>query len=166
MEYNSQRSGDMLASMIPFASTGAHAVVPSDLFSFRQSAFNHYQTFQSTARVDAIPWHGFSRPCCHATQQAEVASTSGRENHIRFEDLIETPGLRQPAPNGALQPEDHDNFVRFFRMASPYVEGHRGRIFVLVLPGEVNPHEEPLQLRAFNALNAGGDVFTYPVMSW
>ena len=125
--------------MKPFASFGAHAVHPSDLFSFRQTALTHYQTSQNIARVDAVPSHACGRLCCHATQQAELASTSGRENHIRFEDLIETPGLRQPAPNGALQPEDHDNFVRFFRMASPYVEGHRGRIFVLVLPGEVKP---------------------------
>ena len=56
--------------------------------------------------------------------------------------LIETPGLQHPAPNGALQAEDHKDFVRFFRMASPYVEGHRGRIFVLVLPGEVNPCQQ------------------------
>lgn len=28
-------------------------------------------------------------------------------------------------------------FVRFLHMASPYVAGHRGRTFVVVIPGEV-----------------------------
>ena len=28
-------------------------------------------------------------------------------------------------------------FVSFFRGASPYIEGHRGRTFVIVIPGEV-----------------------------
>ena len=28
-------------------------------------------------------------------------------------------------------------FVRFLHMASPYVAGHRGRTFVITIPGEV-----------------------------
>lgn len=34
----------------------------------------------------------------------------------------------------------HSDFVKFvqlFRNASPYIEGHRGRVFVIVLPGNV-----------------------------
>ena len=38
---------------------------------------------------------------------------------------------------GALEPQDYGRFVRFFRMASAYIEGHRGRTFVLLAPGEV-----------------------------
>lgn len=41
---------------------------------------------------------------------------------------------------GALEPQDYGRFVRFFRMASAYIEGHRGRTFVLLAPGEVRAH--------------------------
>ena len=118
---------------------GGRVALPLDAPSIRQPALSPTHTAHNAARSAPCPWHASSRFCCQAVQSAEVASTSGRQSHIRFEDLIETPGLREPSPNGALQPEDHNNFVRFFRMASPYVEGHRGRIFVIVLPGEVNP---------------------------
>ncbi|KAK9836948.1 hypothetical protein WJX81_002033 [Elliptochloris bilobata] len=36
-----------------------------------------------------------------------------------------------------LRPDDFDSFVHFFRQASPYIEGHRGRTFVICCPGEV-----------------------------
>jgi hypothetical protein len=38
---------------------------------------------------------------------------------------------------GALAKSDYAKFVQFFRQASPYIEGHRGRTFVIVIPGEV-----------------------------
>jgi len=34
-------------------------------------------------------------------------------------------------------PENYSDFVNHFRTASPYIEGHRGRTFVLVIPSEV-----------------------------
>lgn len=71
---------------------------------------------------------------------AEVASTSGREADLRSEQ--HTPeAFKQPTAvlNGALDRSEHGKFVHFFRMASPYIEGHRGRTFVIVLPGEVYP---------------------------
>lgn len=34
-------------------------------------------------------------------------------------------------------PESYSDFVNHFRNASPYIEGHRGRTFVLVIPSEV-----------------------------
>ncbi len=37
----------------------------------------------------------------------------------------------------ALERKDYASFVTFFRQASPYIEGHRGRTFVVVVPGEV-----------------------------
>lgn len=37
----------------------------------------------------------------------------------------------------ALERKDFSKFVQFFRQASPYIEGHRGRTFVIVIPGEV-----------------------------
>ncbi len=71
---------------------------------------------------------------------AEVASTSGREADVRSEQL-NPDTLKQTTAglNGALDRSEHGKFVHFFRMASPYIEGHRGRTFVIVLPGEVDP---------------------------
>lgn len=43
-----------------------------------------------------------------------------------------------------LQEQDFGKFVSFFRGASPYIEGHRGRTFVIVIPGEVVCREELL----------------------
>jgi hypothetical protein len=37
-----------------------------------------------------------------------------------------------------LAKEDFTKFVQFFRQAGPYIEGHRGRTFVLVVPGGVS----------------------------
>ena len=36
-----------------------------------------------------------------------------------------------------IDPEHLPQFVRFFRHASPYIEGHRGRTFVVAIPGAV-----------------------------
>ena len=33
--------------------------------------------------------------------------------------------------------DDKAKFVRFMHLASPYVMGHRGKTFVIVIPGEV-----------------------------
>jgi len=47
------------------------------------------------------------------------------------------PDTGQDLTDGALQRKDYGKFVQFFRQASPYIEGHRGRTFVVVIPGEV-----------------------------
>lgn len=44
----------------------------------------------------------------------------------------------------ALTQSDYSLFVKFLHMASPYVAGHRGRIFVVVIPGEVVVQRERL----------------------
>ncbi|KAK9824282.1 hypothetical protein WJX72_009159 [[Myrmecia] bisecta] len=41
------------------------------------------------------------------------------------------------ADSGALSRKDFGKFVQFFRQASAYIKGHRGRTFVVVIPGEV-----------------------------
>lgn len=70
---------------------------------------------------------------------AETISTNGRETEIRSEQHpSETLKQQSAGPNGALDRSEHGKFVHFFRMASPYIEGHRGRTFVIVLPGEVH----------------------------
>jgi len=42
------------------------------------------------------------------------------------------------AGSGKLQPKDYPKFVQYFRHASPYIAGHRGRTFVIVIPGNVS----------------------------
>lgn len=40
--------------------------------------------------------------------------------------------------SGRLRKKDYRKFVHFFRQASPYIEGHRDKTFVVVIPGEVS----------------------------
>ena len=48
------------------------------------------------------------------------------------------PQSGQDLTDGVLERKDFGKFVQFFRQASPYIEGHRGRTFVVVIPGEVS----------------------------
>jgi hypothetical protein len=43
-----------------------------------------------------------------------------------------------PGASSGLAKQDFAKFVQFFRQASPYVEGHRGKTFVIVVPGSVS----------------------------
>lgn len=107
-----------------------------------------------------------SRACCGALEQAPqgdlVASSTTNPNHDAREShrltpppSIQTVLLEQqhqqqllqghgepvadPGPgSGKLQPQDYTKFVQFFRHASPYIAGHRGRTFVIVVPGNVS----------------------------
>ena len=56
--------------------------------------------------------------------------------------------------DGALQRKDYGKFVQFFRQASPYIEGHRGRTFVVVIPGEVWLQSIHLSLPRLTCYNA------------
>ncbi len=47
------------------------------------------------------------------------------------------PRVLRERDYGALDKSQFSLFVQFFRQASPYIEGHRGRTFVLAIPGEV-----------------------------
>lgn len=46
---------------------------------------------------------------------------------------------REDPNNGALQRRDFGKFVQFFRMSSAYIAGHRGKLFIVCIPGEVCP---------------------------
>lgn len=46
--------------------------------------------------------------------------------------------------NGSLDTSQYGLFVKFFRQASPYIEGHRGRSFVIAIPGEVLDRQDIL----------------------
>ena len=56
-----------------------------------------------------------------STSEEDAAAAAAHEHHHD-----------QSLPKG-----DFTKFVRYFRQASPYIEGHRGRTFVIVVPGEV-----------------------------
>lgn len=98
------------------------------------------------------------RPCCRPQVQRlttltnivrAATSTAKRpyrpESHSRGKRRAQSqPAPYQWAPlsddvreNEALERKDFGKFVQFFRQASPYIEGHRGRTFVVVIPGEV-----------------------------
>eukprot|EP00798_Chlamydomonas_sp_ICE-L_P030535 gene30535-35564_t len=65
----------------------------------------------------------------------------GRSRRARLSvSAVASPYEPQPTTRpvaGALMKEDFTKFVQFFRQASAYIEGHRGRAFVIVLPGSV-----------------------------
>lgn len=63
----------------------------------------------------------------HGTATASSAST--------YEDDVAAAAHEHH--DQSLPKTDFPKFVRFFRQASPYIEGHRGRTFVIVVPGEV-----------------------------
>ena len=82
-----------------------------------------------------------------AERSGNAASTSGRVSQHEYAERLEPLKVHAAATNGlngALDRADHGKFVHFFRMASPYIEGHRGNTFVVLLPGEVKPSLHPL----------------------
>ena len=46
--------------------------------------------------------------------------------------------------HGSLERSQYGLFVKFFRQASPYIEGHRGKCFVIAIPGEVVDRQDIL----------------------
>ena len=58
-----------------------------------------------------------------------------------YQDAVSStpPEMEAPAVTaGPLERKDFPNFVHFFRQASSYIKGHRDRVFVIVVPGEVS----------------------------
>ena len=46
---------------------------------------------------------------------------------------------------GTVNVSDYATFVQFLHFASPYVVGHRNKVFVILIPGEVMVHKERLR---------------------
>ncbi len=68
--------------------------------------------------------------------------------------------------SSGLAKQDFGKFVQFFRQASPYVEGHRGKTFVIVVPGGVRMIVAP---EALGARPSRADVATCAIgirMAW
>lgn len=74
-----------------------------------------------------------TQPCSISAQTAEAAVSTD----------VAAPSCSILDNGGALSKQDYGKFVQFFRQASPYIEGHRGRTFVVVIPGEVGGFSLP-----------------------
>lgn len=81
---------------------------------------------------------GRRQPCCSRAREnlahAGIYDLTSTGSSGSSSDGSET-GLRKPP--GSLRKKDFRKFVHFFRQASPYIEGHREKTFVIVIPGEV-----------------------------
>lgn len=80
------------------------------------------------------------------SEEAEVARPAGAPGPILFEYGEESEeGSSGAGYTSSAHPRaDYSLFVRFLHLASPYVVGHRGRTFVVVIPGEVLINKELL----------------------
>lgn len=75
------------------------------------------------------------------------------ENRQTVKEMLNNAGYKSHAndtsgvgtTSGALSRNDFPKFVQFFRSASPYIEGHRGRTFVIVIPGAVTSNPSLLK---------------------
>jgi hypothetical protein len=109
---------------------------------------------QFFARSSAAAWNGKApRAARTATAAAAAGSSSGTTttttasaNSVGSSSsggamaaaAAAGAALTQVPPamsTGALERDDYGKFVQFFRQASPYIEGHRARTFVVVIPG-------------------------------
>ena len=87
-------------------------------------------------------WGG-ANPAAFAAQQGRLRHRAVRpgqtsvRTHCCVEDGASAQSTSTSVADGALRQEDFGPFVQFFRQASPYIEGHRGRTFVICCPGEV-----------------------------
>lgn len=65
------------------------------------------------------------QPQPQAVQQPSSSTTQQQQG----------PVCKLDRNSGALDRDEYGKFVQFFRQASPYIEGHRARTFVVVIPG-------------------------------
>ena len=99
-------------------------------------------------------------PGCHANNLSISPHPPPRNtpfspttSRARLRSTVPTPSTAPDAsPSSFTAPRalesidrtDHGKFVRFLHLASPYVVGHRSRVFVIVIPGEVMTKTEHL----------------------
>lgn len=95
-------------------------------------------TFKSKRAQRGLP----CRPCCVA-RPLDVSPRGSPPVPTTPPTAIVPRGLRE-LDYGTLDKSQYGLFVQFFRHASPYIEGHRGRIFVLAIPGDVVDRKDVL----------------------
>ena len=85
-------------------------------------------------------------------RQQPGASTSGRE-----------PDVKLSSSEFGLERKDFSKFVHFFRQASPYIKGHRGKTFIIVVPGEVQASPLMAYSRGWTVVHPPKQVLTQVV---
>ena len=84
-------------------------------------------------RRDAKPWPFESSPW-----RAHVSEWAIRTHLSALGDLSYALSSGESVSSDlGLARADYGLFVKFFRQASPYIQGHRGRTFVIAIPGDV-----------------------------
>ncbi len=106
----------------------------------------------NTSKVAFLRCHALLRPParCAVHQYKPIAcaarlhlTSTGSSGSSSDGSDTSTNALRKGP--GSLRKKDFRKFVHFFRQASPYIEGHRDKTFVIVIPGEVGyPQSGPL----------------------
>lgn len=99
------------------------------------------------SRKTASLAHAPRRPERRSLAVAAAAPAGGQQQQAQQQRLansavpapVTLPRVLRERDYGALDKSQFSLFVQFFRQASPYIEGHRGRTFVLAIPGEVGP---------------------------
>jgi hypothetical protein len=84
--------------------------------------------------------------CRASKQQASVTSVAAEVQQYAVPQQVvlqntqpgQAPACKLDRNSGALERDEYGKFVQFFRQASPYIEGHRSRTFVVVIPGAIS----------------------------
>lgn len=110
----------------------------------------HSQAEAASTQQQRCAWAGLPRrrqqarrlppPCGAEPAAAAAAAAVGglASNAVPASAAVASlPRSLRERDYGALDKSQFGLFVQFFRQASPYIEGHRGRTFVLAIPGEV-----------------------------
>lgn len=103
-----------------------NAVSPSDATVAVPSADN-FSRHSQPADIDSDG--------CPRTLDSQIANQRRQSPGVSFDGSQ----LLEP------RPESYSDFVNHFRNASPYIEGHRGGTFVLVIPSEVLERRDVLE---------------------
>lgn len=79
--------------------------------------------------------HLFSHRTVIRTQLLRSSNRNTQPSSFRATEQETVPSVSPEF--GTLTKDDYPQFVKFLHLASPYVVGHRGRTFVIVIPGDV-----------------------------
>lgn len=113
-----------------------------------QGVLRHQQQPSSCCHRTSVRF----KPACRATskQQAktEVQQYAAAVPQQAVQQTLppqpsQGPACKLDRNSGALERDEYGKFVQFFRQASPYIEGHRARTFVVVIPGAIQWAQHP-----------------------
>lgn len=103
-----------------------------------QMSWHRQRVVGCTADLGASPSRGCSQKAGRRDARAlSVATDDTPSVTMNSNGAPKSTLTGMASQHVALERKDYASFVTFFRQASPYIEGHRGRTFVVVVPGEV-----------------------------